>query len=190
MADWEKDVKEAVKCMQEGGVILYPTDTIWGLGCDALDENAVEKVFLLKERPKEKSLIVLVAEAKDIFQYIAAPHPDIIDIINSFDRPTTVIYDTPLGFPENVINANGSMGIRVTTDQFCKSLIKRLGHPIISTSANISGAPSAPSFSDVSDVIKNGADYVVTYRQNEQINTQASRIVTINDDGSLNVLRG
>lgn len=189
MAVFEEDVRLAATTMLSGGTILYPTDTIWGLGCDALNETAVDKIFALKERPKEKSLIILVADAKDILQYVAAPHPDIIDIAQSFTVPTTVIYENGLGFPDNVVHEDGSIGIRVTTDPFCKSLIKRLGRPIISTSANISGAPSAPHYAMVDQRIVNGVDYAVKYRQDDTTPVQPSRIVKINDDGSLEIIR-
>lgn len=190
MAVFEEDIKQCVRALERGGVILYPTDTIWGLGCDALNDAAVDRVFSIKQRPDNKSLIVLLADAKDILQYVAAPHPDIIDIVNSFDRPTTVVYDNALGFPDNVVHEDGSIGIRITTDPFCKALIKRLGKPIVSTSANISGAPSAPFFAQVSDEIKNAADYTVQYRQDDRTPAQPSRIVKINDDGSLYIIRG
>lgn len=187
---FETDVKAAVQCMKDSGVILYPTDTIWGLGCDAMNELAVKRIFDIKNRPKEKSLIVLLAEAKDILQYVAAPHPDIIDIVESFDRPTTVIYEGALGFPDNVVHENGSIGIRVTTDPFCKSLIKRFGRPIISTSANLSGQPSPHHYPDISTDVKQAVDYIVAHRQDDTVIAQPSRIVTINDDGSLNIIRG
>lgn len=190
MVVFEEDIKGCMRILERGGVILYPTDTIWGLGCDALNETAVDHVFAIKHRPKEKSLIVLLADAKDIFQYVAAPHPDIIDIVNSFDRPTTVIYSGALGFPDNVVHEDGSIGIRVITDLFCKSLIKRLGRPIVSTSANISGAPSAPYYAQISDEVKNAVDYTVQYRQNDNAPARPSRIVKINDDGSLHIIRG
>ncbi len=190
MVVFEDDIKRCLYTIENGGIILYPTDTIWGLGCDAMNEVAVDRVFEVKHRPKDKSLIILLADAKDILQYVASPHPDIIDIVNSFMQPTTVIYDGALGFPDNVVHEDGSIGIRVTTDPFCKSLIKRLGRPIVSTSANLSGAPSAPFFSQVSDEIKNSVDYVVTYRQDDNTPAQPSRIVRIADDGGLHILRG
>src|ERR1700744_1017266 len=104
MVDFENDIKNCIQVLENGGTILYPTDTVWGLGCDALNEAAIEKVFALKQRPKEKSLIVLLAEAKDILQYVAAPHPDIISILENFERPTTVIYEGALGFPDNAVH--------------------------------------------------------------------------------------
>lgn len=189
MSIFEEDIKGCIGVLQQAGVILYPTDTIWGLGCDAFNKVAVDKVFAIKHRPQEKSLIVLTADARDIFKYVAMPHPDIVDIVNSFDRPTTVIYDGALGFPGNVVHEDGSIGIRVTTDPFCKALIKRLGRPIISTSANISGAPSAQFYAQISEDIKKAVDYKVLYRQDDTTPAQPSRIVQINDDGTLNIIR-
>ncbi len=190
MTVFEHDIRKANRCLGGGGVILYPTDTIWGLGCDALNEAAVDKIFAIKQRPKEKSLIILLAEARDVLQYVAAPHPDIIDIVNSFDRPTTVVYEGAVGFPDNVVHDDGSIGIRVTTDPFCKALIKRLGRPIVSTSANISGEPSPATYGQVSAVIRDAVDYIVEYHQDDNHPAMASRIVKIRDDGSLDIIRG
>jgi L-threonylcarbamoyladenylate synthase len=190
MVDLEDDIKNCISVLQNGGTILYPTDTVWGLGCDAMNEAAVDKVFVLKQRPKEKSMIILLAEARDVLQYVAAPHPDIIDIIESFDRPTTVIYDNALGFPDNVMNKDGSIAIRVTTDPFCKALIKRFRKPIVSTSANISGAPTPAIFKMIDRAIISGADHVVRYRQDDDTINSPSRLVRINDEGELEVLRG
>ncbi len=176
--------------LQQGGTILYPTDTVWGLGCDALNEAAVDKVFALKQRPKEKSMIVLLADARDVLQYVASPPPDIIAIIESFERPTTVIYEGALEFPENVVNADGSIAIRVTTDPFCKALIKRLRRPIVSTSANISGEPTPATFKMISNQVVTCADYVVQYRQDDDAIRAPSRLVKMNDDGEMVVLRG
>lgn len=190
MTGFEDDVKAASVSVSGGGVILYPTDTIWGLGCDALNVAALEKIYNLKRRPQNKSFIILLAEARDILQYVAAPHPDIINIVQSFAVPTTVIYDNALGFPDELVHDSGSVAIRVVNEPFCKSLIKRIGTPLVSTSANISGEPSAPTFADVSKEIVDGVDYVVKYRQDDTTPAAASRIVSINDDGSLNIIRG
>jgi L-threonylcarbamoyladenylate synthase len=190
MVDFELDIKNCVETLQNGGTILYPTDTIWGLGCDALNEEAVDKIFQLKQRPKEKSMIILLADARDILQYVAAPPPDIIAMVEAFERPTTVIYEHALGFPANVINPDGSIAIRVTTDPFCKALIKRFRGPIVSTSANISGQPSAPAYRLIDDVIKQGADYTVMHRQDDETQRPPSRLVKIDDEGGMEVLRG
>ena len=188
MVDFETDIKNCIAVLQQGGVILYPTDTVWGLGCNAMDKAAVEQVFALKRRPKEKSMIVLLAEARDIIQYVAAPYPDIISIVEHFEVPTTVIYDNALSFPANVVGKDGSLAIRVTTDPFCKALIKRYRKPIISTSANISGRPTPSIFSMVDAEIINGAGYVVKHRQEDTTLKSPSRLVRINDDGSVAVV--
>lgn len=189
MVDFEDDIRRCMEVLQSGGVILYPTDTVWGLGCDALNEEAVEKVFALKQRPKQKSMIILLADARDILQYIAAPHPDIISIVESFEKPTTVVYDGALGFPDNVVNENGSIAIRVTTDPFCKALIKRFRRPIISTSANISSMPTPAVYNQIDPGIIAGADYTVQYRQDDTTPRASSSIVKIDDDGNMDVLR-
>lgn len=189
MVDFEGDIKACIQALVNNGVILYPTDTVWGLGCDALNEAAVDKVFALKHRPKDKSMIILLADARDILQYVAAPPPDIIAIVEAFERPTTVIYKNALGFPGNVVNKDGSIAIRVTTDPFCKALIKRFRRPIVSTSANISGAPTPAMFSMVDSVIVEGADYTVAHRRSDATITPPSRLVAMNDDGEMTILR-
>lgn len=189
MPDFEDDIRKCTKVLEQGGTILYPTDTVWGIGCDALDPSAIEKVFILKQRPKEKSLIVLLADARDILQYVAAPHPDIIDIVEGFEQPTTVIYEGALGFPENIVHEDGTIAIRVTTDPFCKALIKRFRKPIVSTSANISGMPTPDIFAKVDEAIRTGADYTVQYRQDDTFSRPPSRLVRITNNGELEILR-
>ena len=187
--DFENEIKQCIKALEAGGTILYPTDTVWGIGCNALSEDAVDRVFEVKKRPKEKSLVVLLADARDILKYIAAPHPDIIDILEHFETPTTVIYDSPLGFPDNVVAQDGSLAIRVPDDPFCTALLKRYRRPIVSTSANISGEPTPAFFHEVAESIVAGVEYVVSYRQDDIIPRKPSRIVRINEDGSLHILR-
>jgi L-threonylcarbamoyladenylate synthase len=189
MVDFENDIKECIRTLQNGGTILYPTDTVWGLGCDALNEAAADKIFSIKHRPKEKSMIVLLAEARDVIQYVAAPHPDIIAIVESFDRPTTVIYENAIGFADNVVNNDGSIAIRVTNDPFCKALIKRLKRPLVSTSANISGMPTPATFDMIAADVLNNVDYIVKFRQEDKHVAPPSRIVKINNDGDMVVLR-
>lgn len=189
MVDFEQDIKHCVTALQNGGTILYPTDTVWGLGCDATDEAAVDKIFALKQRPREKSMIVLLADARDILQYVAAPPPDIIAIVEAFDRPTTVIYPNAINLAENAINADGSVAIRVTTDAFCKALIKRFRKPIVSTSANVSGEPTAALYKDISAAIKDNSDYVVQYRQDDTTIHAPSRIIKVDDEGNVTVIR-
>lgn len=187
--NFEEDIVKSIHALEAGGIILYPTDTIWGIGCNALDAQAVDKVFAIKQRPKEKSLIILLADARDILQYVAAPHPDVIDIVSSFERPTTVIFDGALGFPDNLVNSDGSIAIRIPDEPFCKALLKRYRKPLVSTSANISGRQSPLIFDIIDQEIIGCVDYTVTYRQNDKEVKQPSRIVRISDDGTLDIIR-
>ncbi len=184
-----EEVNKADEIIQQGGIILYPTDTVWGLGCDTTDAAAVKKIYDLKQRDDSKSLIILLAEAKDILQYVADPLPDIIGMVKSFERPTTVIYPGAINLPANLVNNDGSIAIRVTKDPFCKMLIKRMKKPLVSTSANISGQPTGQSFCDVSEEIKNEVDYIVKYRQEEKIHAQPSKIIRIQADGHMDIIR-
>lgn len=183
------EINNALSVLQAGGLILYPTDTIWGIGCDATNSGAIRSIYKLKQRDDAKSLIILLAEAKDIFRYVADPHPDIVGMITAFDRPTTVIYDQAVGLPGNLVNEDGSIAIRVTRDPFCKSLIKRLKAPLVSTSANISGQPSPAGFTDVSEMIRQGVDHIVPLKQEGPSRHQASRILRLSADGSIRVIR-
>jgi L-threonylcarbamoyladenylate synthase len=183
------EVNKALDILNNGGIILYPTDTIWGIGCDATNATAIKNIYTLKQRDDSKSLIILLAEAKDIFKYVANPHPDIVHILNEFERPTTVIYEQAIGLPNNLINADGTIAIRITKDPFCKMLIKRLKKPLVSTSANISGMASPQSFNDVSDAIKKGVDYVVKHRMDEVSDSMPSQILKIKEDGRFDYIR-
>lgn len=188
----QEEINKACDIIQAGGIILYPTDTIWGIGCDALNANAIHKIYELKQRPDSKSLIILLAEAKDIFQYVAAPPPDIITILKNLEeRPTTVIYEQAVGLPDNLVNKeDGSIAIRITKDPFCKRLIKKSGHPLVSTSANISSMPSAKTYVEIQQEIKDGVDYIVDYRREDISEHAPSKIIKINKDGNLTVIRG
>jgi L-threonylcarbamoyladenylate synthase len=189
MMDFENDVTASLQVLRTGGLILYPTDTIWGIGCDATDEEAVKKVFALKQRPEAKSLVILLADVRDLLKYVAHPRPDIADMIAGFDRPTTVIYEGALDLAPNVINSDGTVAIRIVQDTFCRHLIKRLRKPLVSTSANISGHPSPVAFRDVDAAIKEGVDYVVNYRQDDTTPAAPSRIIKLLKDGSVQVIR-
>src|ERR1700710_184684 len=133
-----QDAEECVRVLQAGGLILYPTDTIWGIGCDATNEEAVEKIFALKKRPEEKSMIILVASEKEILQYTASPDFRVFVYLNKTVKPTTVIYDNAVNIASNIVNKDGSVAIRICKDEFCKYLIKRFRKAIVSTSANVS----------------------------------------------------
>jgi L-threonylcarbamoyladenylate synthase len=165
MADFLQDIDKCLEILKTGGVILYPTDTIWGLGCDATNPEAVKKIFHIKHRTVNKSLIVLLADERDLLQYTAAPDLQVFGYLDTVTKPTTVIYDGIIGLAENILAADGSAGIRVVKEEFCKHLIKRFRKPIVSTSANTSGQPAPATFSEIPPTIKDAVDYIVQYRQ-------------------------
>ncbi|HEX2848593.1 MAG TPA: L-threonylcarbamoyladenylate synthase [Chitinophagaceae bacterium] len=167
MMDFQHDLEQCLKVLEEGGLILYPTDTIWGIGCDATNSAAVQKVYALKQRHDEKALIILVAEERDVLKYVAGADLAVFDYLQQANKPTTVIYDGAIGLADNLTGKDGSIGIRICQEPFCRHLIKRFRKPIVSTSANISGEPSPGSFGAVSLAIQNGVDYVVQYRQDD-----------------------
>ena len=175
--DFQQDIEQCLKTLSEGGLILYPTDTIWGIGCDATNSEAVQKVYALKQRADEKALIVLLADERDVLQYVAGADLSVFDYLQQTSKPTTVIYDGAIGLADNLIGADGSIAIRLCQEPFCRYLLKRFRKPIVSTSANISGEPSAPFFRQVTDAIKNGVDYVVKYRQDDKTPAAPSSII-------------
>jgi L-threonylcarbamoyladenylate synthase len=187
--EFEKDILSCLKILDRGGTILYPTDTIWGIGCDATNPDAVKKIFDLKQRPSAKSMIVLVANRGDINRYTSQPDPHIAAYLETTDRPTTVIYEGAIGFAENLVGEDGTIAIRIVQDDFCRHLIKRYRKPIISTSANISGDQPPANFSMISDEIKNAVDYVVQYRQQDRSPEIASVLVRFNKSGEPIILR-
>lgn len=177
MNTFDQDVEACLKTLRAGGLILYPTDTIWGIGCDASNAEAVAKVYALKKRPDAKSLIVLMADEREVLRYVAAADLAVFDFLKTTEKPTTVIYEGGIGFAENLLPADGSVAIRICSDEFCRQLILRFRKPIVSTSANISGEASPAHFGEVSEAIRAGVDYVVTYRQQERTPAQASSIL-------------
>lgn len=183
--NYEIDIKQSIKTLSAEGIILYPTDTIWGLGCDATNSKAVDKIIQLKKRPEQKSFVVLVSSEREILKYAAAPDPAIFNYLDSVTRPTTVIYENALGLAENVLAADGSVAIRVCKDDFCRRLIKRFRKPIVSTSANVSGEPSPRIFKEINETIIKGVDYVVNYRQLEEVPSAASSIIKWSKDGPI-----
>lgn len=183
------DIEQSLKVLHQGGLILYPTDTIWGIGCDATNEAAVAKVYALKQRDDEKSLIILLADERDLLHYVAHLHPFIYDFLRQTTKPTTVIYEGALNLPQNLVHADGTIAIRIVKEVFCKTLIKRFRKPIVSTSANISGQPAPKNFHEIAPAIRQGVDYVVQYRQDELSESLPSQIVKMDRQGRLTVLR-
>ncbi|MES2431582.1 MAG: L-threonylcarbamoyladenylate synthase [Bacteroidota bacterium] len=188
MIDFEKDIIRCLETLHAGGLILYPTDTIWGIGCDATNEAAVANIYKLKDRPDEKSMIILLADARDINTYITQPDPAVFDFIEQTTKPTTIIYDGPIGLADNLVNQDNTIAIRIVKDNFCKTLIKRFRKPIVSTSANISGSPSPATFNDIDAAIKNGVDHIVQHRQNDITPANPSSIVRLKD-GNIEIIR-
>ena len=189
LVEFETDIVNCLNTLQKGGIILYPTDTIWGVGCDATDPAAVKKIYEIKQRPESKSLIVLLADPRDIYRYISLPEPYIFDYLKTAVRPTTIIYEGAVGLAENLIAADGSIAIRVVKEDFCRHLIKRFGKPLVSTSANISGEKTSANFKDIAPEIKNAVDYIVQYRQNDEEPASASTIVRFDKYGRMQLLR-
>lgn len=186
---FENDMELCLDALKNGGLILYPTDTVWGIGCDATNEKAVEKIYQLKKRSDEKAMIVLVATERDVLRHVAAPDLAVFDYLEKATRPTTVVYEGALGFAGNLVGRDGSIAIRICRDEFCRHLLKRFRKPIVSTSANISGMPAPKKFKEISDEIKNGVDYIVQYRQHDETVAGPSSVIRWNADGSVTVLR-
>lgn len=179
---------KCLEALRAGGLILYPTDTVWGIGCDATNETAIEKIYTLKKRSDEKAMIVLVADEREIMQYVAAPDLSLFDYLETTTKPTTVVYDGALGFADNLVGKDGSIAIRICSDEFCRHLIKRFRKPIVSTSANISGMPFPKTFKEIDVEIKQGVDYVVKYRQHHESPAGPSSLIKWNQ-GKITVLR-
>ena len=175
--DFSQDIEQSLAALKSGGLILYPTDTIWGIGCDATHEEAVERVYIAKDRPPNKSLIILVAEERDVLRYVANPDMRVFDYLQTIKRPTTVIYEGAIGLASNLPSEDGSIAIRIVKDEFCKHLIKRFRKPIVSTSANSSGEPPPKNFTEISNKIRNAVDYIVRYRQEDHSNANSSMII-------------
>lgn len=184
----DDEVERTVEFLKQDKVVVYPTDTIWGLGCDAVSEKAVDRVFEIKGRPKSKSLIVLLSDVEQLFEYVEDFCPAAVDVIRSSDMPLSVIFPKSKSLAKG-ISDDGSVCVRVTGNAFCKAVINRLGHPVTSTSANISGEPSPASFADISHEIIARADYVVGFGHEDKTAARPSRIIRMNADGTYEIVR-
>lgn len=187
--DFHGDIENSLPVLQAGGLLLYPTDTIWGLGCDATNPDAVKKIFALKQRAETKSLIVLMADQRDVLKYTSQPDLRVFDYLHTVQKPTTVIYEGAVGLADNLTGADGTVAIRLTDDPFCRHLIKRFRKPIVSTSANISGRPAPAFFAEIEAPVKTGVDYIVHHRRQDTSPRQPSAIVKWNRDGTVTVIR-
>lgn len=184
----KEEVRKADEILKKGGIILYPTDTVWGLGCDATNEEAVKRIYEIKKRDDSKSMLVLLDDAGKIASY--ADVPDIaLDLIEVSDKPTTIIYPGAKRLASNLISEDGTIGIRITNEEFSNALIYRFRKPIVSTSANISGEPSPHFYKEVSDEIKNAVDYIVDFRRNETKPCTPSSIIKLGMGGEIQIIR-
>lgn len=175
--------------MREGGVILYPTDTIWGIGCDATNEDAVRRVYEIKQRQDSKAMLVLVDSSVKVDFYVRDVPEVAWDLIDLADKPLTIIYSGARNLAANLLAEDGSVGIRVTNEDFSKRLCQQFRKAIVSTSANISGQPSPKNFSEISEEVKSAVDYIVGYRQEEMSNPKPSSIIKLDKGGVVKIIR-
>lgn len=183
------DIRSAVETLRKGGVILYPTDTIWGLGCDATVSSAVERIFRIKNRDSAKSLIVLVSGITMLERYVSAIPEAALNILEVSDTPVTIIYPKGRNLADGVCSADGSVGIRICSDEFCNELITRLRKPIVSTSANPGGMDPPGNFDEIDPAISGSVDYVVKHRQDDRSIYTPSPIIKIDMDGVFKIIR-
>lgn len=185
----DEEIKNALEVLRKGGTILYPTDTVWGIGCDARNKDAVAKVFKIKQRAEYKSMVTLVCDNTMLNRFVKEVPEVAWDLMDAADTPLTIIYPDARMLAENVIAADGSVGIRMVKDEFCKNLIHKFGKPIVSTSANISGENPPSTFNDIKIDILNNVDYIVNLRHSENNNTQPSTIIKVALNGEFKIIR-
>ncbi|MDR1403874.1 MAG: threonylcarbamoyl-AMP synthase [Tannerellaceae bacterium] len=183
------DLKKACDMMQAGGIILYPTDTIWGIGCDATNENAVQRVYELKQRVDHKAMLVLIDNPVKLEQYVENIPGIAWELIEAADKPVTIIYSQGKNLAVNLLAGDGSIGIRVTNEDFSRRLCLQFRKPVVSTSANISGGSSPSNFKEIPDRIKESVDYIVQYRRDDMSKAKPSSIIKLGDGGLFQIIR-
>lgn len=184
-----KDLEQALEVVRSGGLILYPTDTVWGIGCDATNAEAVRRVYELKRRADAKSMIVLVADDWQIEALVDNPAEIAFEMMDLAVRPITIVFSGARGVADNLLAEDGSLGIRRTAEAFSQALCRRLRRPLVSTSANISGLPTPAVFSAISEEIRSGVDYIVSYRQTDESVSAPSQIVKLGPGAEVKVIR-
>lgn len=184
----QTEIKNCIEVLSQGGLILYPTDTVWGIGCDATNELAVNKVYSLKKRPDTKALVCLVANDFMLEKYVEKVPDLAYDIMDLATKPTTIVYDRPRGIARNLIATDNTLAIRVASDQFCQYLIKKFNKPLVSTSANLAGQPTPKNFKEIGKEIFKGVDYVVNSHRNTENNAPSS-IIKLGNDGTVKIIR-
>ncbi len=189
MLHFDSDIEQALITLRSGGLILYPTDTVWGIGCDATNTDAVSKIFRLKQRPETQSMLIFTDNINKI-SYYADDVPDVaLDILEYAETPTTLILSNAKNLAKNLIHTDGSIGIRIPNDEFCQKLLHQFRKPIVSTSANLAGEKTPAFFSEISEHIKNGVDYIVRQRQEDTTKRKASSIIKITPDSQIKIIR-
>ena len=188
-AQQEADIVQCLKTLSAGGLILYPTDTVWGIGCDATNAEAVKKVYQLKQRDDSKALIVLIDSADHLDHYVVDVPMIARELIDVAVKPLTIIYEGAYNLATNVLGDQDSVGIRIPNDEFCHRLCECFGKPIVSTSANVSGAPTAKTFADIDASIVQGVDYAVQYRRDDHASRHPSNIILLSRDGTFKIIR-
>ncbi len=183
-----EEVEKTLTALKKGAVILYPTDTVWGIGCDATNPEAIDNIYKIKQREESKALICLVSDFKMLNQFVEEIPEVAYDILKYAQKPTTIIYDNPIRVAENLIASDNTLAIRVVRDEFCKQLIRKLKRPLVSTSANISGQPTPKSFKEIRPEILNSVDYVVNL-QREKKSSKPSAIIKLTLDGKVDIIR-
>ena len=184
-----EEILKTVEVLKNGGIILYPTDTVWGIGCDATKHKSIDRIFKIKKRDASKSLIILLDEYEKLFTYVEKVPEIAFDLINNSDSPITVVYPNAKNLAENIIGKDGSIGIRIVKDEFCKKIINLLNQPLVSTSANISGEPTPLIYSRISQKIITQVDYIVDYNRTKIIQLKPSTIVKFNEKGEYIIVR-
>lgn len=185
----EEDIRQACEVLRKGGVILYPTDTVWGIGCDATRSDAVKRVFEIKRRSDSKALIVMIGNADHLWRYVEEEPEIARELIEAAVRPLTIVYDHGRNLAPELLAADGSVGIRVTGEEFSRRLCNAFKRPIISTSANISDTPTPLTFAQISEEIKRSVDYIATSRRDETEPRQPSSVIKLGCDGTVKILR-
>jgi len=184
----KEEIHKALEVLKKGGLILYPTDTVWGIGCDATNPDAIDRVFKLKKRVETKSLICLVHDFKMLNQFVENIPEVAYDILKYAEKPTTIIYDDPIRIAENIIAPDNTLAFRVTNDPFSKNLVRKFRWPVVATSANISGEKTPRSFKEISAEILEGVDYVVNLDRNKQ-SGKPSAIIKLSLNGGVKIIR-
>lgn len=185
---WQEDIQRAVEVMRHGGIILYPTDTLWGIGCDATADASIRRIFALKQRADAKAMLSLVDSDGRLQRYVRNVPEVAWQLIDCAVRPLTIVYDGVQGLSPLLLAEDGSAGIRITSEPFSRELCRRMQRAVVSTSANVSGIPAPCSFDEIADEILQGVDYICTSRRNER-NPSASSVLKVGAGGEITILR-